>query len=86
VNNMTSERVLRGSLISLITIAMLPAGWVIGLFCGEHLTKLVLHLEGKSSSQDDLIIFIGTGAGMGAATATVVLPFLAWFLIRRLWK
>lgn len=63
-------------------LGAVPAGGIVGFFCGYYLAGAILLIQGKGSSHDDMYTVVGSGA-LGMIIGAVLLPIIAWAYTRR---
>ncbi len=64
-----------------MVMASVPVGGFFGGFCGGGLCSLVLHLQGRGESHNDLISFAAAGL-FGMLVGGIASPVIALFLTR----
>jgi hypothetical protein len=62
-------------------IASVPVGAFLGGYCGSSICSLVLHLQGRGESHNDLISFAVAGV-FGMLVGGIVAPLVALFLTK----
>lgn len=63
-------------------LGALPAGGIVGFFCGYYLACAILVLQGMGNSHNDMYTVVYSGA-LGMIGGAVVLPIIAWAYTRR---
>jgi hypothetical protein len=63
-------------------VGAVPAGGIVGFFCGYYLAYAILVAQGMGNSHNDMYTVVFSGA-LGMLVGAVLLPIIAWAYARR---